>query len=72
MKVWEVIQEDTTSGGIATSMGGGNGFVNGGPGTIQRKKKKKTEDSNAPVASDKSKMIRRNPSDWKKYQLKKL
>ena len=61
MRVWEVIQEDTFSGSIATSMGGGNGFVNGGPGTIQRKKKKKTEDSNAPVASDKSKMIRRNP-----------
>ena len=61
MKVWEVIHEDTTSGGIATSMGGGNGFVNGGPGTIQRKKKKKTEDSNSPVASDDNKMIRRNP-----------
>ena len=61
MKVWEVIQEDTTSGGIATSMGGGNGFVNGGPGTKQRSKKNKTEDSNAPVASDESKMIRRNP-----------
>ena len=62
MKVWEVIQEDTTAGGIATSMGGGNGFVNGGPGTIQRRKKpKKTEDKRTPVAPDESKMIRRNP-----------
>jgi hypothetical protein len=61
MKVWEVIHEDTIAGGFATSMGGGNGFVNGGPGTKQRSKKKKTEDSNAPVASDENKMIRRNP-----------
>tara|TARA_Y100000385_G_scaffold290466_1_gene363679 strand:+ start:2215 stop:2400 length:186 start_codon:yes stop_codon:yes gene_type:complete len=61
MKVWEVIHEDTTAGGFATSMGGGNGFANGGPGTKQRSKKKKTEDSNAPVASDENKMIRRNP-----------
>ena len=60
MKVWEVIQEDTTAGSIATSMGGGNGFVNGGPGTIRRKKKK-TEDRRTPVAPDESKMIRRNP-----------
>jgi hypothetical protein len=29
--------ESTTSGGIAVSMGGGNGFKNGGPGTIKRK-----------------------------------
>ena len=26
----------TSSGGIATSMGGGNGFANGGPGTVKR------------------------------------
>lgn len=30
----------TASGAIATSMGGGNGFKNGGPGTIIRRKKK--------------------------------
>ena len=29
-----------TSGAVATSMGGGNGFVNGGPGVIRRLKKK--------------------------------
>ena len=62
MKVWEVIQEDTTAGGIATSMGGGNGFKNGGPGTTQRRKtKNRTEDKKSPVAPDESKMIRRNP-----------
>ena len=34
--------ECTTSGSIAVAMpGGGNGFVNGGPGMISRKKKKK-------------------------------
>lgn len=32
-----VTAETTTSGGIAVSMGGGNGFKNGGPGTIKRK-----------------------------------
>lgn len=38
--------ETTTAGSVATSMGGGNGFVNGGPGTLSRAgtvpKKKKT------------------------------
>ena len=47
MKVNEIITETTTSGSIATSMGGGNGFANGGPGTITRagttKKKKKAK-----------------------------
>ena len=41
------IKETTTSGGIATSMGGGNGFASGGIGTISRagttKKKKKAK-----------------------------
>lgn len=48
-KYAEVLDEDCgiggiSAGGIATSMGGGNGFANGGPGTISRagtKKKKK-------------------------------
>lgn len=30
-----------SAGGIATSMGGGNGFANGGPGTISRAGKPK-------------------------------
>ena len=38
--------ETTTAGSVATSMGGGNGFANGGPGTLSRAgtvtKKKKT------------------------------
>lgn len=38
------ITETTTSASVATAFAdGGNGFVNGGPGTISRKKKK-TED----------------------------
>jgi hypothetical protein len=49
-KLWNKMftTETTTSGGIATSMGGGNGFVNGGPGTLSRagtasnKRKRKT------------------------------
>ena len=36
-----VTAEATSSGSIATSMGGGNGFANGGPGTIARPKMKK-------------------------------
>ena len=28
--------EMTSAGAIASSMGGGNGFVNGGPGTLTR------------------------------------
>lgn len=36
--------DENVSGSFATSMGGGNGFANGGPGTIRRtKKSKKTE-----------------------------
>lgn len=38
--------ETTSSSAIATSMGGGNGFANGGPGVVSRmgkKKKKKVE-----------------------------
>jgi hypothetical protein len=35
------VAETTSSGSVATSMGGGNGFVNGGPGTIARPKMKK-------------------------------
>lgn len=41
---------ETTAGAIATSMGGGNGFLNGGPGTLTRAgtipKKKKTNKKN--------------------------
>ena len=47
--------EETVSGAIGTSMGDGNGFANGGPGTIKRanfvikgKKKKKIEESELP------------------------
>jgi hypothetical protein len=35
------VSETTSSGGVATSMGGGNGFANGGPGTIARPRMKK-------------------------------
>jgi hypothetical protein len=46
MKIKE-ITETTTAGSIATSIGNGNGFVNGGPGVISRtgsvSKKKKTK-----------------------------
>ena len=31
----------SSAGGVASSMGFGNGFLNGGPGTVQRRKKKK-------------------------------
>ena len=44
MKISEIAEN--TSAAFATSMGGGNGFANGGPGIIKRnktKKKKKTE-----------------------------
>ena len=55
MKVHDIIKE-TVSGSFATSMGGGNGFANGGPGTTAhvgtKKKKPKPENSE-------SKMIRR-------------
>jgi len=37
----ESVAETTSSGSVATSMGGGNGFANGGPGTIARPKMKK-------------------------------
>jgi hypothetical protein len=37
------VAETTSSGSIATSMGGGNGFVNGGPGTIARPRMKKKQ-----------------------------
>jgi hypothetical protein len=45
------VSEMTSAGSIASSMGGGNGFVNGGPGTLTRagttkkKKRKKKSDS---------------------------
>lgn len=39
----EFVDETTSAGGIATSMGGGNGFVNGGPGTVKRFKKRVSE-----------------------------
>jgi hypothetical protein len=46
MTVHDIIKE-TFSGSIATSMGNGNGFVNGGPGTKSRKgkTKKKTKET---------------------------
>lgn len=46
-EVAETATAETTAGSVASSMGGGNGFVNGGPGTLsragskKRKKKKK-------------------------------
>ena len=40
---YENVSETTSSGSVATSMGGGNGFVNGGPGTIARPKMKKKQ-----------------------------
>ena len=36
IKVLQNQVEETTASAIATSMGNGNGFVNGGPGTIRR------------------------------------
>lgn len=36
-----LLDETTSTGGVATSMNGGNGFANGGPGTIKRVKTKK-------------------------------
>ena len=46
------VTETTTAGSVASSMGGGNGFLNGGPGTLNRagttqskSKKKKKETS---------------------------
>ena len=40
-----VLEETTTAGAIATSMGNGNGFIGGGPGMLKRapgtKKKKR-------------------------------
>jgi hypothetical protein len=35
------VSETTSSGSVASSMGGGNGFANGGPGTIARPRMKK-------------------------------
>lgn len=43
----DIVKETTemTSASVASSMGSGNGFVNGGPGTIRRvtKPKKKSK-----------------------------
>jgi len=39
----ESVAETTSSGSVASSMGGGNGFANGGPGTIARPKMKKKQ-----------------------------
>ena len=39
----ESVAETTSSGSVATSMGGGNGFANGGPGTIARPRMKKKQ-----------------------------
>lgn len=35
------IKETTTAGAVATAMGGGNGFVSGGPGVLKRETPKK-------------------------------
>ena len=37
----EIIKEMTSAGAIATSMGNGNGFANGGPGVMKREPAKK-------------------------------
>ena len=57
MKVHDIIKE-TVSGSFASRTGNGNGFVNGGPGTISRqgKVKKKTKETA-------SKLIKRVPSE---------
>lgn len=43
----KIVKEMTSAGNIATSMGGGNGFASGGPGTLKRvstrKKKSKSK-----------------------------
>jgi hypothetical protein len=39
----ESVAETTSSGSVASNMGGGNGFANGGPGTIARPKMKKKQ-----------------------------
>ena len=49
---FHVIGEDASSGGssaggIASSMGSGNGFANGGPGTVQRRSKKRRRTAEA-------------------------
>ena len=54
MKIFEIIESasagGTSSGSVASSTGGGNGFLNGGPGTLTRAgtipKKKKTNKKN--------------------------
>ena len=43
------VSEMTSAGNVGSSMGGGNGFVNGGPGTLARApgtRKKKTKKKN--------------------------
>lgn len=46
----KIIDETTSAGSISSSMGNGNGFVGGGPGTLSRagstKKRKKKKDNN--------------------------
>lgn len=39
------VSETTTAGAIATSMGNGNGFANGGPGVVKRTKKARNKTS---------------------------
>lgn len=46
-KLENSLKEMTSAGSVATSMGGGNGFANGGPGTISRVKKKKSKSKKA-------------------------
>lgn len=40
MKIKDIVSEATaaemSTGAVASSMGGGNGFLNGGPGTLTR------------------------------------
>ncbi len=57
MKVHDIIKE-TVSGSFASSMGNGNGFVNGGPGTTSRQGKVKKKPKETA-----SKLIKRVPSE---------
>ena len=57
MKIKDIVSEaaaaEMTAGAVASSMGNGNGFVNGGPGTLTRSgsikpaKKKKRKNKKA-------------------------
>jgi len=42
----DTVDETTSAGSIASSTGNGNGFVNGGPGTLGRNKNKNKNKTN--------------------------